>query len=296
MKGTPAVAQLVLDAQAELAEGPGWDPGCSELAWVDILAGQVHRWNTRTGLDHCLSLGEPVGAIARRAASGFVAALGSGFAIVDEDGAISRLGDAEIGQPGMRMNDGKCDSAGRFWAGTMAYAVTPHAGALYRLDTSGRACPVFHGLTLSNGLGWSPDDTLMYLVDSQRPGGPTLTVFDFDAARGEIDHARVLLRFPDDGAVPDGLAVDVEGCLWIAMFGGGEVRRYTPEGRLDRTVVVPASQPTCCAFGGPDMTDLYITTARIGLTPQQLAGQPHAGGIFCARSTVPGLPANRYRG
>ncbi len=296
MKGNPAVAQLVLDAQAELAEGPSWDPECGELAWVDILAGHLHRWDTSTGIDHCLPLGEPVGAIARRADSGFVAALGSGFAVVDDDGAITRLGDTTIGRPGMRMNDGKCDSAGRFWAGSMAYTLTPHAGALYRLDTSRRALPVFQGLTLSNGLGWSPDDTLMYLVDSQRPGGPTLTVFDFDAARGEIDHARVLLRFPDDGAVPDGLAIDAEGCLWIAMFGGGEVRRYTPAGRLDRTVAVPASQPTCCTFGGPDLTDLYITTARIGLTPEQLAGQPHAGGIFCAPSTVSGLPANRYHG
>lgn len=296
MKGSSAVAQLVLDAQAELAEGPGWDPQRGELAWVDILAGHLHRWDASTGIDHCLPLQEPVGAIARRVSSGFVAALGSGFAVVEDDGTIERLGDTGIGQSGMRMNDGKCDSAGRFWAGTMAYALTPHAGALHRLDTSRHARPVLQGLTLSNGLGWSPDDSLMYLIDSQSPGGPTLTVFDFDAARGEIDHPRVLLRFPDDGAVPDGLAVDVEGCLWIAMFGGGEVRRYTPEGCLDRTVAVPASQPTCCTFGGPNLTDLYITTARIGLTPEQLAGQPHAGGIFCAPSTVRGLPANRYRG
>lgn len=296
MTGDRAIAQLVLDARAEVAEGPHWDPGRNELVWVDILAGHLHRWSAGTGIDYCLPLGEPVGAIARQAVSGFVAALGSGFAIVGDDGAITRLGDTAMGGPGMRMNDGKCDSAGRFWAGTMAYALTPRAGTLYRLDASREARPMLHGLTLSNGLGWSPDDTLMYLVDSRSPGGPTVTAFDFDAARGEIDRAQVLLRFPEGGAVPDGLAVDIEGCLWIAMFGAGEVRRYTPAGRLDRTVVVPVSQPTCCTFGGPDLTDLYITTARIGLTPAQLAEQPHAGGIFRASSSVPGLPAHRYRG
>ncbi len=296
MTGDPAIAQLVLDSRAELAEGPSWDPQRNELVWVDILAGHLHRWDACTGIDHCVPLGEPVGAIARRVTSGFVAALASGFAIVGDDGTITRLSDTGASRPEIRMNDGKCDSAGRFWAGTMAYATTPHAGTLYRLDTSHQVRPMFHGLTLSNGLGWSPDDTLMYLVDSQSPGGSSLTVFDFDAARGEIDHARMLLRFPDDDAVPDGLAVDAEGYLWIAMFGAGEVRRYTPTGCLHRTVVVPASQPTCCAFGGPDLADLYITTARIGLTAAQLAGQPHAGGIFRTRPAVAGLPANRYRG
>jgi sugar lactone lactonase YvrE len=290
------MVQLVLDARAELAEGPHWDAERSELVWVDILAGHLHRWDARTGIDHCLPLGEPVGAVARHASRGFVAALASGFAMVDDEGTVTRLSDPEAGRPGMRMNDGKCDSAGRFWAGSMAYAVTPHAGTLYRLDGAREVRPKFRRLTLSNGIGWSPDDTLMYLIDSQSPGGPTLTVFDFDAARGEIDHARVLLRFPDDGIAPDGLAVDAEGFLWIAMFGAGEVRRYAPDGRLDRTIVVPASQPTCCAFGGPEHADLYITTARIGLGAAQLAREPHAGGIFRIRPNVAGLPAHRYRG
>jgi sugar lactone lactonase YvrE len=182
----------------------------------------------------------------------------------------------------VRMNDGACDSAGRFWAGSMRLDEAPAGGCLYRLDPDHRVETICEGVTISNGIAWSPDDTLLYYVDT--PTG-AIDVFDFDPGTGSAVGRRVLARV--DGH-PDGLVVDAEGCLWVAFWGGGQVRRYSPQGELAEVIDVPAARTTKAAFGGPDLSDLYITTAA--------GDEPHAGGLFVARPGVAGLPAHAYGG
>jgi sugar lactone lactonase YvrE len=177
----------------------------------------------------------------------------------------------------VRMNDGACDPQGRFWAGTMAHDESPGAGVLYRLELDGRCTTVLAGLTISNGIGWSPDGTAMYLSDS---GTGTIERFDFDGATGDIVGRRVIVEISEPGVAPDGLTVDAEGGIWVALWDGGAVRRYTSEGSLLATVPVPVDRPTSCAFGGPDLTTLFITTARHGLDETALARQPDAGRVF----------------
>jgi sugar lactone lactonase YvrE len=182
------------------------------------------------------------------------------------------------------MNDGACDPQGRFWAGSMALDETPGAGSLYRLDPDGDVTVVQRGLTIANGLGWSPDGTTMYHADS---GAGTVTAYDFDGARGEIERPRVAVR-PEHGA-PDGLTVDEEGMLWVALFGGSAVVRYDPEGRELARVPLPVSQATSCAFVG---TRLFITTAA-----RDVAGaEPDAGRVFAADAGVSGPPAVPFAG
>jgi sugar lactone lactonase YvrE len=191
------------------------------------------------------------------------------------------------------MNDGKCDAAGRFWAGTMALDERGGAGALYRLDPDGHVETMIDGVTISNGLDWSDDGRLMYFIDTPTQ---SVDVFDFDLASGRIANRRSFARIdPVDGA-PDGLTLDAEGFVWVALWGGSRVRRYAPDGALDSIVRVPATYVTSCAFGGADLGDLYITTARIKLSEADRASQPLAGGLFRARPGVRGRPPHRFSG
>jgi sugar lactone lactonase YvrE len=191
------------------------------------------------------------------------------------------------------MNDGKCDRAGRFWAGTMAMKEGPGAGSLYRLDTDHSVHTMVTGVTISNGLCWSLDDKQMYYIDT--PLG-RVDVFDFDAPSGAIKNRRTLFEIPKENGAPDGMTIDEDGCLWVAHWGGGAVRRYTTKGVVDQTIELPASRVTSCMFGGSDLRDLYITTASIGLTPEQQREQPHAGGIFVSRTGVTGTPGYLFKG
>ena len=201
------------------------------------------------------------------------------------------IAEVEADNPGNRMNDGSCDSAGRFWAGTMAFDDSPGAGSLYRLETDHRVVKIFGDVGISNGIGWSPDDTKMYYIDT-----PTkrVDVFDYDPESGEIANRRPLVEVAD--CSPDGLTIDAEGFIWVAMWEGWSVRRYAPDGRLDRVVELPVSAVTSCAFGGLDLSDLYITTASRDLTSEGHQAQPHAGGLFRCRPGVRGLPAHSYGG
>jgi sugar lactone lactonase YvrE len=191
------------------------------------------------------------------------------------------------------MNDGKCDAAGRFWAGTMAFDYRRGAGALYRLDPDGRVHTMVRDVTISNGLDWTDDGRRMYYIDTPTK---SIDVFDFDLASGAIASRRSLVQVPDGQGFPDGMTLDAEGGIWVALFRGGVVRRYTPDGALDREIRLPVTQPTSCAFGGRDLRDLYITTAANTLSPEERARQPHAGGVFRCRPGVQGRPANRFRG
>lgn len=285
-------AKLVFDARATRGEGPLWDARDQRLLWVDIDAGVVHRFDPASGIDEPTAVGQPVGAAALREAGGLVLAVRDGFSILD-DGHSTVIADVEREDPASRMNDGSVDLAGRFWAGTMAFDASVGAGSLYRLDPDGAVQTMLTGLTISNGLDWSPEDRTMYFVDSMAGG---VDAFDFDLDAGTISGRRRVCEIPPEEGLPDGLTVDADGFVWVALWGSGSVRCYAPSGALVALVDVPARQVTSCAFGGPDLADLYITTARAGLSAEDLRGQPDAGGLFVCRPGVVGRAPNVFRG
>jgi sugar lactone lactonase YvrE len=286
--------EVAVDAHAQLGEGPVWDDTLEQVVWVDISANLVHRFTPSTGIDTSLDVGQPVGAVALRSKGGLVLALRDGFGLLETDtGEVQMIAGTEANVPGNRMNDGKCDRAGRFWAGTMAFDQAPAAGALYRLDQDHSAEKMVQDVTISNGLCWSENDRSMYYIDSPTQG---IDVFDFDAASGELSNRRRVVDIPESAGLPDGMTIDEQGFLWVALYGGGAVRRYSPAGELDRTVELPATQITCCTFGGPDFGDLYITSAAQEMSEEALAAQPHAGALFVCRPGPAGMPANRYAG
>jgi sugar lactone lactonase YvrE len=281
------------DARAELGEGPLWDDRRGVLWWVDIMAGHVHRFDPRTGHDEVFEVGQPVGTVGLRVADEqLVLAVRDGFALLDPaTRAVRPLALVEIDQPGNRMNDGYCDARGRFWAGTMAMDERSRGGGLYRLDPSGQVTRMLDGVGISNGINWSLDGRTMYYVDT-----PTRRVdaFDFEPESGAIANRRALIELGSGEGFPDGLVVDAEGCLWIALWGGWRLQRHHPDGRLDRIVRLPAARVTKPAFAGPDLEDLYVTTAWRGATEAERAEQPHAGSLFHCRPGVSGRPPSRY--
>jgi sugar lactone lactonase YvrE len=294
----PPVAVPCSAQPGVLSEGPRWDGDRNELLWVDIVRQQLHR--ARVGVAGRLHEAAPiqfdrfVGAGAPAAGGGYVIAAGTGFLFVDDSGTVFELAQPEAGHDHVRMNDGACDPQGRFWAGTMAHDESPGAGVLYRLELDGTCTTVLTGLTISNGIGWSPDASTMYLSDS---GTARIDAFDFDAARGDLSRRRTIVEITERGVAPDGLTVDDAGDLWVAMWGGGELRRYRPDGSLLMNVPVPVDRPTSCAFGGPDRATLFFTTARDGLGASELARQPDAGRVFCVDGLgATGPPCNPYRG
>lgn len=287
-------AEPVLDVRCGLGEGPVWDEREARLYFVDILAARILRFHPASGVVEAMETGEPVGAVALRQAGGLICALQSGFALAEAfGGPLKRLA-AHDGAPGqVRMNDGRCDAAGRFWAGTMAFDFRPGAGALYRLDPDGRVLKMLDGVTISNGMDWTADGTRMYYIDSPRR---TVDVFDFDLAGGTISARRTAITIAEDAGLPDGMTLDDEGRIWVALWGGGAIHGYSPAGRLEEVIEVPAPQTTSCCFGGPDLMDLYITTARDGLDTGQLAAAPLSGALFVARPGVRGRAAHRFAG
>ena len=281
----PAIASFraapVSQQRYSLGEGPRYDAIRRELLWVDIDAGRLLRADpdrldtvTETTIDATL------GAAAPATGGGWIVAAGRGLATLGPEGVTQPL--AELEPAGNRMNDGACDPRGRFWVGSMALDERPGAGSLYRLDPSGDATTVLTGLTIANGLGWSPDGTTMYHADS---GPGTITAYDFDADSGRLERPRVIVRARD--GVPDGLTVDDDGLLWVAHFGGARVVRYDPSGREVGRVALPVSQPTSCALVG---TRLLITTASRDVAD----AEPDAGRLFAADVGVTGPPAAPY--
>jgi sugar lactone lactonase YvrE len=285
----------------ELGERPVWDRSTGCLIWVDITTGQLHRlsvdqFGAEAGDSVIAAAGVPVGAAAPRADGGYVLAAADGFRLIGADGAA--VG-PPVGPPGMpqnvRFNDGACDPAGRFWAGTAATDGQAGTGSLYRLDADGSVTEVFGGVTESNGLGWSPDATTFYYTDSGEAQSRVRS-FSFDLGSGRLDDERDLIRFAAGDGIADGLAVDADGCLWIAMWDGGCVRRYSAAGEPLGRYPVPVSRPTCPGFGGPGLGELYLTTAREGLAGEQRQAEPLAGHLLRACPGVRGLALACYAG
>jgi sugar lactone lactonase YvrE len=268
-----------------LGEGARWDARRDELLRVDILAGRVYR--DRVDEDGGLV---PVRTYSVPGAVGAITPIAGDDGCLLPDGAQHLI--AEVAPAGTRMNDAACDPQGRFWAGTLADDHRPGGGALYRLDWAGRIELVLGGLTISNGLGWSPDGGTMYLVDS---GPRVIHAFAFDAAQGTISEGRVLVTAAEEVGAPDGLTVDAAGDLWVAVYGGGCVRRYAPDGALRQVLDVPAEQSTCCAFGGPGMQRLYVTTATEGWSDERRRAEPAAGLVYRLDTDATGRPALPFR-
>jgi sugar lactone lactonase YvrE len=287
--------ELVLDARAMLGEGAIWDSRKQRLYWVDIEPGRLHVFNPGDGTDRAFELGEMVGTVVPRKGGGVMLALQRGFAAFDfRTGELTRWSDPEAHLPRNRFNDGKCDPEGRFWAGTISLDREPCAAGLYCMDTDGRVETMLKGVTNSNGIAWSLDGTAMYYINT-----PTrrVTQFDYDSTSGRIANPRNVIIIPVNEGKPDGMTIDSEGMLWIALWGGGCVGRWDPRtGTRLGTVSVPAARVTSCAFGGANLDELYITTARTGLSESELADQPHAGGLFRARPGVAGVAAFEFAG
>ena len=291
LPGPEVDVELVVDARAGVGEGPVWHGESGRLLWVDISGRLIHEFDPGTGLDTSWPVPQMVGAISVRRSGGLVMAMADGFWVCERRlTGHRRVAPVEADRPENRMNDGKSDSRGRFWAGTMGLDARPGAGALYRLDPDGGVRTMVSPVGLSNGLGWSPDDRRMYYADSL---AQTLDVFDYEPEEGRIWNRRTLVEIPPEVGLPDGLCVDAEGFVWLAVFGAGEVRRYSPDGALDRTVRLPVSRVTCAAFGGAELDELYITSATEGVW---LDREPQAGGLFRHRPGVRGMPAFEFAG
>ena len=286
-----AVVEPVGDVTAALGEGPYWVPEDDCLLWVDIEGARLHRTYFPARETVTDSPG-PVSAAFPAVGGGILIAGGAALTLLfpAERGAqwVARtIADAPA-RDGIRFNDAGVDPAGRVWVGSMHVTEAEPLGELYRLDAGGRLNPVLKNVTVSNGLGWSPDGSRMYYADSPLR---RVDVFDYDPATGEAFARRAFADLSEAEGVPDGLTVDADGCVWVAMWGGSALRRFTPDGQPDAVLPVPVSQPTSCAFGGPHLADLYITSARVGLTEDQLAAQPLAGRLLHVRPGPVGLPS-----
>jgi sugar lactone lactonase YvrE len=289
-----AELELVLDARAELGEGPIWDGQRQLLYWVDILGKSIHVYEPVGRISREIKVGQMVGAVAPRASGGLVAALQGGFALVD-DQSITALPGPDIGFPANRFNDGKCDPQGRFWAGTMSLAGPRQpTGALYVLGADYSIQKKLDQILCSNGTTWSRDGRTMYYIDT---GLKRVDAFDFDPRTAGIANRRTIAIVPEEMGHPDGMTIDEQGKLWVALWGGYAVSRWDPaSGKLLDLIKLPVAKVTSCMFGGPDLADLYVTSARSGFDEAALAGQPLAGGLFRIRTGFRGWPAQPFAG
>lgn len=286
--------ECVWDAHALLGEGPLWSARDEALYWVDILGHRLHRYSIGEG-QRTWQFDEEVSAIAERAdGKGLIVTRRHSFASFNpESGEMTKLADIETDIPRNRFNDGKCDSLGRFWAGTMDFDCERNTGSLYRLSPDLSCVRIDSNYIVTNGPAWSADNKTLYHNDSVNG---RVYAFDFDLESGSVSNKRVFLQFSQEDGSPDGMTTDAEGGLWIAHWGASKVTRHAPDGKVLHTVMLPCSQITSCTFGGPGLTTLFITSAANGLSREQLEQEPLAGGLFALNLDIAGVPANQFRG
>jgi sugar lactone lactonase YvrE len=290
----PAAFECVLDIKASLGECPVWSADEQVLYWVDINAPSLNRFDPLTGRNTVWPMPSSIGCFALRRSGGFIAALRDGFWLVDRNGNPERkVADAPYDPAHHRFNDGRADARGRFWAGSMNEKRDASTAKLYRLDPGFALAPMISDIMISNGLAWSPDGGTLYHADT-----PTRTInaWDFDAAAGAIANRRVFAHFSGETDRPDGAAVDREGCYWSAFYRGGKIVRISPRGEMLSEFPLPAMCPTMCAFGGPELKTLFVTTARQHREPEELARLPQSGGIFALHIDVAGTPEPKFAG
>ncbi|HEV2149594.1 MAG TPA: SMP-30/gluconolactonase/LRE family protein [Longimicrobiaceae bacterium] len=281
-----------LSARARLAEGPSWDAEAGVLWWVDIHNHRVHRLDPGSSEDTVYEVGEPVGCAHPTADGRVVLGLRRDVSLLDPGtGELERLATVLPERPGLRINDGKCDARGRLWVGSLSKE--EGGAALFRVDPDGSVREVVGGLTMSNGLGWSPDGGVFYLTDS---GAKTIYAYDFDPDAGALSRRRVFADLSGGDPTPDGLTVDAEGCVWSAQFDGGCLVRFAPDGGELLRVRLPVPRPTSCAFGGSGGDDLYVTTASVGMSEDEVEDAVESGDLFVLRPGVSGPPSSRFGG
>lgn len=269
----------IFNHRCQLAEGPVWDSKRKTICWVDILRGEIHEHNLVDGKTQTMQVGTMVGSIAICTDGNFLAALHRGFAFVDRGSA--KIGEVftPYGHPeGNRFNDGKCDPAGRFWAGTMALAETEGAGSVFVFDQDHKIKRVMQGVSISNGMAWTADRQTLYYIDT-----PTqrIVAFDYNLETGAIKNKRTAIDLQHEKGFPDGMTIDQEDNLWVAHWDGWQVTRWNPRtAKKIGAIPMPVARVTSCTFGGDQMDELFITTARVGLTPEQESHQPLAGSLF----------------
>ena len=286
------IVDLSVDCRNVLGEGALWCPLEQRLWWIDISSPTLWCWHAESKKVEHWPLPKPPGCFALRKNGGFLFAFRNGLATLKNPGAepewLAPEG-LELGDE--RFNDGKTDRAGRFWTGTLDRKLGSPIGRLYRVSTDLKVKAMDRGFTISNGIGWSPDDRVMYFTDT-----PSRRIYryDFDAASGEISNRRVFVEAEPGHGGPDGMTVDAEGFVWSAQFDRWCIHRYAPDGRLERSIRLPVQRPTTCMFGGRDLATLYVTSARMDLSEAALATQPRAGGVFALQPGVRGLPEPRF--
>jgi sugar lactone lactonase YvrE len=297
--------ELILDARADLGEGPAWEAHSGTLSWVDIHAGHLHLFDPREETDRVIDIGESIGCAAPRKTGGLVLGMKSGFALIDSPlpkmgkgpgvrALIKPIINPEPHLPGNRFNDGKCDPAGRFLAGTMDDGEKEASGSLYSLSPDGKVRTLLTGTRISNGLAWSPDYRTFYHIDTP---SRIVMAYDYDLASGEIANPRPAVTVPPGMGWPDGMTSDAEGMLWVALWGGAKLSHWDPAaGRLLTEISFPAYNVSCCTFGGPDLNDLFVTTARKGMSVEQLAKYPLSGGLFRIHTKLQGMPTFEFGG
>jgi sugar lactone lactonase YvrE len=292
-----AAPELVLDARATLGEGPLWDARRGVLWWLDILAREVHAFHPASAADRSWDVGAEVGAAALDVDGRLLLGLPDRLAAFDPaDGTLTAMADLPAGPVPLRCNDCRPDPEGRLWLGRMAFDESEGAGSLMRVERDGTVVTVLDGLTCPNGMAWPAADGGFLFIDSPRR---TVDRYPWDPAAGSVGPPVPVVDLATTdlpaGAMPDGMAIDARDHVWLAVWGGGCLLRIAPNGRIEERVTMPVSQPTSCAFGGPGLDELYVTSARAGLGAGALAHEPHAGGVFRLRAATPGRPADVYR-
>lgn len=293
VKDLSATLEVAVHVRARLGEGPIWDDRAGDLIFVDCEESRIYRFDPAAKHLSYVTVGPIIGAAIPREAGGIVASSVEGLLAVQPHGECQLLVPVERDRPYCRMNDAKCDSRGRLFTGTFASPFERGGNALYRIDPDGSLHLMLSGVTVSNGIGWSPDERTFYYVDTATRG---IDCFDYDIGSGAISRRRRFVDIDRAHGFPDGLCVDAEGYVWIALFLGGAVRRYAPDGQLVAQVALPVSGVTSCNFGGAALDELYVTTARNHVPTELLAGEPLSGALFRCRPGVTGQASHRFAG
>jgi sugar lactone lactonase YvrE len=286
---------LVVDVKATLGEGPCWDAANQVFYWVDIEQMKLHIHDPKTPSNRFIQFSQKVGAAVPRASGGVILAMQNGFYSLDlETEVLTAILDPEIEIANNRFNDGKCDAAGRFLAGTMDTEDREKRGALYCLDTDLTCRKIVDHISISNGIAWSPDNQIMYYIDSLTR---QVVAFDYELSTGTVSNKRIAITIPEDGGLPDGMTSDEEGMLWVAQWDGWQVSRWNPHtGELIEAIRVPVAKVTSCSFGGDQLDILYITTASVDIGPEGDPEQPLAGSVFAIKTKVKGAPTFAFVG
>ena len=282
--------EILSDTACALGESALWDPEAKRMHWVDIIGARIYTLDWATRATTTLELSEPVGSVALRAGGGLVAVLRHAVVFCDvDDGTVSLVHKVEETFAGNRFNDGAADPAGRFWFGSMDLAEQEPTGSFYCLRPDLTLNRAFGGIICSNGPAWSPDGAIMYHVDSTRR---LITAYDFDMGTGDVGPGRVFATDEGRPWYPDGVTVEAEGFVWNCKWDGGRIIRYAPDGSVDREVTVPVPRPTRCAFVGPDLDLLAVTSANAGLADPPA----DSGKTLLLDPGVRGLPPDRFAG